>query len=273
MRRASCGAAPCRRCRARESASRSATATAASTRRSRRIINEQVRPQLGRDWGEPDAPLCGGLRVTELARVDWSRVEPGRVAGDPLRDRALPDTSPPSPSRTSRVPAASSPSRRRGGRMRPPAPPGAPRASTASRCGWTPRASCGAALCRRCRARDVRGVRPGARVAEREEPRCTGRAATSAYLRRPDRTSPLVSHPPGNWSLVPGWVAAPRRMRENCVTVIRPKIPGLERTTDTCLSASTHGARAQSCASQLVPKRRRQRIRYSCCSSALPSLR
>jgi conjugal transfer mating pair stabilization protein TraN len=39
-----------------------------------RIINEQVRPQLGRDWGEPDAPLCGGLSVTELARVDWSRV-------------------------------------------------------------------------------------------------------------------------------------------------------------------------------------------------------
>jgi conjugal transfer mating pair stabilization protein TraN len=39
-----------------------------------RIINEQVRPQLGRDWGEPDAPNCGGLSVTELARVDWSRV-------------------------------------------------------------------------------------------------------------------------------------------------------------------------------------------------------
>ena len=39
-----------------------------------RIFNEQVRPQLGRDWGEPEAPLCGGLSTTELARVDWSRV-------------------------------------------------------------------------------------------------------------------------------------------------------------------------------------------------------
>jgi conjugal transfer mating pair stabilization protein TraN len=39
-----------------------------------RILNVQIRPQLGRGWGEADAPDCPGLAVGELARVDWSRV-------------------------------------------------------------------------------------------------------------------------------------------------------------------------------------------------------
>ncbi len=39
-----------------------------------RILNEQIRPQLARGWGDPDDPDCRGLAVTDLARVDWSRV-------------------------------------------------------------------------------------------------------------------------------------------------------------------------------------------------------
>jgi len=39
-----------------------------------RILNEQIRPQLGRGWGEADGPDCRGLAVGELAQVDWSQV-------------------------------------------------------------------------------------------------------------------------------------------------------------------------------------------------------
>jgi conjugal transfer mating pair stabilization protein TraN len=39
-----------------------------------RILNEQIRPQLGRDWGEADAPDCSGIAVSDFARVDWDRV-------------------------------------------------------------------------------------------------------------------------------------------------------------------------------------------------------
>jgi conjugal transfer mating pair stabilization protein TraN len=39
-----------------------------------RILNEQIRPQLGRGWGEADAPDCSGIAVSDFARVDWDRV-------------------------------------------------------------------------------------------------------------------------------------------------------------------------------------------------------
>ncbi|HYN78698.1 MAG TPA: conjugal transfer protein TraN, partial [Lamprocystis sp. (in: g-proteobacteria)] len=39
-----------------------------------RILNEQIRPQLGRDWGEPKHPDCTGIDVADFSRVDWSRV-------------------------------------------------------------------------------------------------------------------------------------------------------------------------------------------------------
>lgn len=39
-----------------------------------RILNEQVRPQLGRSWGSAKNPDCAGLAVDELARIDWSGV-------------------------------------------------------------------------------------------------------------------------------------------------------------------------------------------------------
>lgn len=39
-----------------------------------RIIQEQVRPQLGKTWGTAEAPTCDGVSVEEIARVDWSTV-------------------------------------------------------------------------------------------------------------------------------------------------------------------------------------------------------
>lgn len=40
-----------------------------------RILNEQIRPQIGRGWGEAEYPDCRGIRVSSLSRVDWSRVD------------------------------------------------------------------------------------------------------------------------------------------------------------------------------------------------------
>lgn len=39
-----------------------------------RIINEQARPQIGRSWGTPELPQCGGFSPEELAGLDWSRI-------------------------------------------------------------------------------------------------------------------------------------------------------------------------------------------------------
>jgi len=39
-----------------------------------RILNEQIRPQLGRDWGDPKAPDCQGIDVADFSRVDWNQV-------------------------------------------------------------------------------------------------------------------------------------------------------------------------------------------------------
>jgi len=40
-----------------------------------RIIEEQVRPQLGIGWGSPQNPQCQGLTVAQLGLVDWSKVD------------------------------------------------------------------------------------------------------------------------------------------------------------------------------------------------------
>ena len=39
-----------------------------------RIMNEPIRPQLGRAWGEADAPECSGINVSDFARLDWDQV-------------------------------------------------------------------------------------------------------------------------------------------------------------------------------------------------------
>ena len=40
-----------------------------------RIVNEQAYPQLGRSWGSPEYPDCAGLSLSELERLDWSRID------------------------------------------------------------------------------------------------------------------------------------------------------------------------------------------------------
>lgn len=42
-----------------------------------RIINEQARPQLGRNWGTPKTPDCSGITLDEMNRLDWSQIDLG----------------------------------------------------------------------------------------------------------------------------------------------------------------------------------------------------
>lgn len=40
-----------------------------------RIIHEQARPQLAQEWGEAENPQCEGLRVEDLEKLDWSKID------------------------------------------------------------------------------------------------------------------------------------------------------------------------------------------------------
>ncbi|WP_165678352.1 conjugal transfer protein TraN [Metapseudomonas otitidis] len=40
-----------------------------------RIIQEQARPQLGKEWGEAENPQCEGLRIEDLSKIDWSKID------------------------------------------------------------------------------------------------------------------------------------------------------------------------------------------------------
>lgn len=40
-----------------------------------RVINEQGRPQLGRDWGTFEQPKCEGFKVDELQKLDFSKMD------------------------------------------------------------------------------------------------------------------------------------------------------------------------------------------------------
>src|SRR5699024_6030861 len=40
-----------------------------------RILQEQIRPQLGISWGDPEDPNCRGLTVVEIGQTDWSKVD------------------------------------------------------------------------------------------------------------------------------------------------------------------------------------------------------
>lgn len=42
-----------------------------------RIINQQIRPQLARPFGNPKNPDCDGINVGEVANIDWSLVDLG----------------------------------------------------------------------------------------------------------------------------------------------------------------------------------------------------
>ncbi|MCG2583881.1 conjugal transfer protein TraN [Massilia sp. TS11] len=40
-----------------------------------RLVNEQGRGQLGKDWGDPEHPKCGGFTIAELQRLDFARMD------------------------------------------------------------------------------------------------------------------------------------------------------------------------------------------------------
>ena len=42
-----------------------------------RILNEQIKPQLGMDFGTPEKPECSGIKVADLDKVDWNQVNLG----------------------------------------------------------------------------------------------------------------------------------------------------------------------------------------------------
>jgi conjugal transfer mating pair stabilization protein TraN len=40
-----------------------------------RIVQEQGRPQIGKSWGTPEAPVCGGFTQTEIEGLDFSKMD------------------------------------------------------------------------------------------------------------------------------------------------------------------------------------------------------
>ncbi|MCW2406883.1 conjugal transfer mating pair stabilization protein TraN [Sphingobium sp. B1D7B] len=56
-----------------------------------RIIQEQGRPQIGKDWGTPKAPMCGGFTPDEFAKLDLSQMDFSEIYADMLEAVQLPD--------------------------------------------------------------------------------------------------------------------------------------------------------------------------------------
>ena len=40
-----------------------------------RIIQEQARPQLGKNWGKAKEPECGGLTIDEIGQLNWDTID------------------------------------------------------------------------------------------------------------------------------------------------------------------------------------------------------
>lgn len=58
-----------------------------------RIIQEQARPLLGIGWGDPKAPECRGLTLTELTSIDWEQMDLSEFYADVIAktSETLPD--------------------------------------------------------------------------------------------------------------------------------------------------------------------------------------
>lgn len=57
-----------------------------------RIIQEQVRAQLGLSWGTADAGQCDGLTTEQLNSVDWSKVDLSEYMDMLTKSKLLPDS-------------------------------------------------------------------------------------------------------------------------------------------------------------------------------------
>ena len=58
-----------------------------------RTIQEQARSQIGLSWGTPRSPICRGLTIDELQRVDFSKMDLSEVLGEILSRYKQPDQS------------------------------------------------------------------------------------------------------------------------------------------------------------------------------------
>lgn len=58
-----------------------------------RIIQEQVRPQLGMSFGSPKEPQCSGIPLDKIADIDWSKVNLDEWLGILQQNGKFPDLS------------------------------------------------------------------------------------------------------------------------------------------------------------------------------------
>ena len=58
-----------------------------------RILQEQIRPQLGLTFGTPQIPQCGGLTIPQLQTVNWSNIDLSEWIGILAETGNLPTTS------------------------------------------------------------------------------------------------------------------------------------------------------------------------------------
>lgn len=58
-----------------------------------RIIQEQVRPQLGLTFGSPKNPTCGGIPISEIGNIDWDRVDLGEWLAILKQNNMFPEAS------------------------------------------------------------------------------------------------------------------------------------------------------------------------------------
>ena len=56
-----------------------------------RILQEQIRPQLGQDFGTAEDPDCSGLAFADLGKVDWSKVDLDEWVAMLVENGQLPD--------------------------------------------------------------------------------------------------------------------------------------------------------------------------------------
>ncbi|WP_265178749.1 conjugal transfer mating pair stabilization protein TraN [Aeromonas salmonicida] len=56
-----------------------------------RIIQEQIKSQLGDSFGEPDSPQCGGIPLEDVAKVNWDKVNLDEWLGILQQNGKFPD--------------------------------------------------------------------------------------------------------------------------------------------------------------------------------------
>jgi hypothetical protein len=56
-----------------------------------RVITEQGRAQLGKGWGSPESPDCGGFTPDELSRMKFDKMDLGEIASDIAGSVVMPD--------------------------------------------------------------------------------------------------------------------------------------------------------------------------------------